>query len=107
MTKEEVQGLIQTNLRRMMTILEEDVLPLAREHKVEFSFMGMTYHLFPTYDRDNMEVWNAQTEKWDSVPRPPAKDGLLVSDEEWDSSGFTCSSRYWKWVEEQWPTEDE
>lgn len=104
MSEQEAKAKIQAALAEMNRILNEDVLPLAREHKVEFRFLDLQYHLFPNSDRNEMEVYSKSLQTYQYVPRPAAKEGLLVADDEWHSSSFGCSSRYWRWHDLNWPS---
>lgn len=109
MTKDEAAEKIQAHLVEMSRILMQDVMPLAREHQIEFQFLDMQYHLFPRGYRpgDTMEVWKRGSSEYRYVPRPMAKEGLLVSDDEWESSSFGCSSQYLNWECAQWPEQEE
>lgn len=111
MTKEAAERIIQQKLTEMTEILNEHILPLARQYKVEFEFLGMQYHLWPMgHDADDpgtVEIYSKSTGKYRYMPRGPASEGLLAADEEWCSSSFGCSSRYWKWHEANWPEQSE
>ena len=109
MNKDAAEKEIQHLLAQVMETINAEVLPLAREHGIEFSFLGLTYRLFPRNYREGKthEVWNKETQKYDYMPYTPAKEGLLVSDDEWYSSSFGCEGRYWEWHSEQWPSGEE
>lgn len=111
MTEDEAKAKIQQGLAEMLRILNEDVLPLAQEHSVEFEFLDMKYRLYPTsYGGEpdlTMEIYSLSQRRFRTIPRPPAKEGLLVTADEWHSSSFHCSSRYWDWHNSNWPELEE
>lgn len=105
--KSQAQELIQSKLADVMRTLHDEVIPIANKYEIEFEFLGMRYRMLPRYSPETMQVWDKESETWVTVPRPPAKEGLLVSDDEWESSSFGCSGRYWDWYMKQWPEKDE
>lgn len=88
MMKEEAEKAIQEKLAELSRIFEEEIKPLANEHKVEFSWMGMTMHYRDWYDRKKI-----------------AKTGFFISDLEWESSGLSCNeyNGFDEWRRENWP----
>lgn len=105
------QAQIQSCLTEMKRILESEVLPLARQHRIEFSFMGLQYHLYPrgnsVSDPGEVEIYSESKNEYRYEERQPAQEGMLIHDEEWYSSTFGCSGRYWKWHEKNWPERNE
>lgn len=82
MTKEEAE-------KRIQELLAE-VKSLADEHKIEFSFMGATVK----YWRD-VYKYDEATDTEDYV-REASKEGLLLSDYEWESS--SCYGPKDRWL---------
>jgi hypothetical protein len=66
--------------RRIQELLAE-VVSLADKHKIEFKFLGCTMHYYR---------WSGQEK--------PAKKGLLVSDEEWESSNCYGPVASWEYA---------
>lgn len=83
MTKEEAE-------KRIQELLAE-VVALSDEHKVEFEFHGCTMHY-----SEKTSVWDSKNKK--SIPvTVHAARGLLISDDEWESSN--CYGPRDKWME--------
>lgn len=82
--REEAQKEIQRLSAEIERIFAQ-IVPLADEHKIEFSVLGNKMH------------YNVRYQK------APAKVGLFISEGEWESSTFECSSEYWEWYDKAFP----
>jgi len=92
MTKEDAE-------KRIQELLAE-VTALADEHKVEFTWQNCTMHYLHRTD-----LWDSKNKK--SIPVTVTADrGLLVSDEEWESSNCYGPVDQWK-ENEIYPKVDE
>ena len=92
LNRDDAQNRIQILLSEAKKLMDE-VCALSNEHKIEFSFMGSTMHFNTYYGSQRGD--------------PPGKVGILVSDQEWISSNFTCSGEYESWLTQAFPQEED